>query len=521
MSLALNSTQPTPTCTEHELAAAVRNGSDRAFEELYARYSARIRAYIAGMVGDHARAEDLAQEVFISALRRLRQTERPIAFKPWIYEIAKNACIDEFRRTRRAREVPLDSEPDGAETDRWLVSSAPAPDAAIERKQSLKDLQGAFHGLSENHHRVIVMRELEGLSYSEIGERLGMTRPVVESTLFRARRRLDQEYNELVSGRRCEQVQALIAAEEPESLLKLGVRPRRQLVRHLAHCQPCRRHARLAGVDDSLFQAPGFVGKIAALLPLPWLRWRRGGSRSSVAPDSDTHHFSLLVPMQNVARFADLIGPSTGFGRAVAGMAAVALAGFGGGIVAGGASHGREAAAVRGMPAPGSHRAGPARAASNRHRSAGSIGRGGTANHSGRSRAGSRAAAATPGGAARTAGRTTTQRSSGASAASGSGHGGGSLPSLSSATNPVSKVLGRAVSGAGSAVTSHLPSLPKLGQPKLPGVTTPSPPASVKLPPLPKVGTPTVTTPTVTTPTVSIPTSTTPSPPTVTVPKLP
>ena len=61
------------------------------------------------MVKDHGRAEDITQEVFISALRRMRETERPIAFKPWIYEIAKNACIDQFRRSRRAEEVSFDA----------------------------------------------------------------------------------------------------------------------------------------------------------------------------------------------------------------------------------------------------------------------------------------------------------------------------------------------------------------------------------------------------------------------------
>ena len=113
METALGATQSAPSRTDHELIVAVRRGSDRAFEELYSRYRARIGSYVFGMVGDHARAEDIAQEVFISALRRLRDTERPIAFKPWLYEIAKNACIDEFRRTRRAREVPLPLEGDG------------------------------------------------------------------------------------------------------------------------------------------------------------------------------------------------------------------------------------------------------------------------------------------------------------------------------------------------------------------------------------------------------------------------
>jgi len=126
----------------------VRRGDDQAFGELYSRYGRRIVSYIFGMLGDHGRAEDVAQEVFISALRRMRATERPIAFKPWVYEIARNACIDEFRRTRRAQEVPLDSsdESDGAE--RRLESRTESPDAALERRQQLDDLRGAFRGLS-------------------------------------------------------------------------------------------------------------------------------------------------------------------------------------------------------------------------------------------------------------------------------------------------------------------------------------------------------------------------------------
>src|SRR5436305_10361279 len=95
--------------TEHELVAAVRRGDERAFETLYERYQRRIYAFVLGMVKDHGRAEDVTQEVFVSALRRMRATERPIAFKPWIYEIAKNACIDAFRRTRRAEEVSYDA----------------------------------------------------------------------------------------------------------------------------------------------------------------------------------------------------------------------------------------------------------------------------------------------------------------------------------------------------------------------------------------------------------------------------
>src|SRR5918911_3162284 len=130
---------------EHKLVAAVRRGDDRAFETLYQRYHRRIHAYVCGMVKDHQRAEDVTQEVFVSALRRMRATERPIAFKPWIYEIAKNACIDQFRRSRRAEEVSFDADDGLAPGDYGrLVGPDPAPDDAVAAKQELDTLCGAF-----------------------------------------------------------------------------------------------------------------------------------------------------------------------------------------------------------------------------------------------------------------------------------------------------------------------------------------------------------------------------------------
>ncbi len=350
---ALRAAQPAPTCSEHELISAVRHGDDRAFEELYARYRPRIGSYVLGMVGDHQRAEDIAQEVFIAALRRLRATERPIAFKPWIYEIAKNACIDEFRRARRTREVPLESDGEEAPPMRLVSHGA---DAAVEHKQRLDDLRGAFHGLSDSHHRIIVMRELEGRSYSQIGERLGMSKPVVESTLFRARRKLSEEYDELVTGRRCEQVQTVIGAEGERPLRSLGIKERRLLARHLAHCQPCRRHARMAGVDESFFKTPSIAAKIAALLPIPWLRFRRGHGGGQPVPSTGGHRSAAAVQsLGNAAAYVDPSGPAAGLGRAAAAAAAIVVAGAGGGLVTGIGHHSA-------MPAPRVIHVKPARA---------------------------------------------------------------------------------------------------------------------------------------------------------------
>src|SRR6201984_502745 len=131
-------TQPATGASDEALVAAVRRGDDVAFGELYNRYGGRIVAYVRGMGGDHGGAEDITQEVFISALRRMRGTDRPIAFKPWVYEIAKNACIDAFRRSKRAEEVSFDAEDSLAPGDHArLAGNGPTPDMAVAAKHDL------------------------------------------------------------------------------------------------------------------------------------------------------------------------------------------------------------------------------------------------------------------------------------------------------------------------------------------------------------------------------------------------
>ncbi len=489
MSLAPIVTQPMPACSEHELVAAVRRGSDPAFEELYSRYRQRIGSYVHGMVGDHGRAEDVVQDVFMSALARLRDTDCPIAFKPWIYEIAKNASIDDFRRNRRIREVPLETD-DAEAGGRWL-SRSPTPDAAIQSKQSLADLRGAFRGLSDSHHQAIVMRELEGLSYDAIGARLGMSRQGVESTLFRARRRLSEEYDELVSGRRCQQVQTMIAGEERRSLLKLGVRQRRRLARHLAHCQPCRREARMAGVDESFFKAPQtLAGKIAALLPIPWLRGRRSGGEDAAA-GAGSHSYGALKGLQTVSQLVDPAGPTIGFGRAAAAAAAIAVAGIGGGVVTGAVgSHSQPVnPAVRVHASPAAHitavqrtALGP-RAAHRHHSSSGggTSGGGGSSTKAGSAGGGSGGASHSPpsSGGSSGSGGTAGSRGTGSTGAGTSHTSGGSTAGGSA----------DASHAQGGSVSVQVPGLPKVNVP-VPQLPKLPPLPKVSLPPVPKVSVP-------------------------------
>jgi RNA polymerase sigma factor (sigma-70 family) len=256
---------------DRELVRAVRDGEDAAFEELYRRYHPRIAAYVRRMVRDPARAEDLAQDAFFSALRRMRATDSDIAFKPWIFEIARNAAIDHWRRSSRAEEISVEADEQLSPSDRIRLVGSAGPDSALVDKERLDHLRGAFDELSDVHTRILVMRELEGLSYREIAERLDLSRASVESALFRARRRLESEYADISEGRRCTAMRSVMAR------MAEGLRDKRdeaRLARHARRCHVCRRRARELGVEP-LAPLSGLRRKAAALVPLPLIP-RRG-----------------------------------------------------------------------------------------------------------------------------------------------------------------------------------------------------------------------------------------------------
>jgi len=293
--------------TDRDLVEAVRDGDDSAFEELYRRYNDRIAAYVRRMVRDPARAEDLAQDAFFSALRRMRATDAEIAFKPWIFEIARNATIDHWRRTSRAEEISVEADDQLRPSDRGRLVGSSGPDAALVNKERLDHLRGAFDELSDVHTRILVMRELEGLSYREIAEKLDLTRASVESALFRARRRLESEYADISEGRRCAAMRTVMAR------LAEGLTNKRdegRLARHARRCHVCRRRARELGVEP-LAPLSGIRGKAAAFLPLPFFARRGGDGLSGLLPTG--------------AQVGSAVAE-----RAVALVAAAAIAGAGG-----------------------------------------------------------------------------------------------------------------------------------------------------------------------------------------------
>ena len=277
------------------------------------------------MLHDETRAEDVAQEAFLSALRRMRATDAEINFKPWIYQIARNAAIDSYRRNSHAVEVSMDSDNGLRASDRHrLVGIDAGPDAALVTKERLNHLQSAFDELSDVHTKVLVMRELEGMSYREIGDKLDLSRPAVESALFRARRRLETEYEEIADGRRCKAMRGTLA-RMVEGTHRAAEEHR--LARHVKRCHSCRHRARVLGIRPQT--AIGTLReKAAALLPIPWLFKRSGGDGGGIT--------SLFSTGANAAPLAE---------RAAALVAAAALVGAGGAALGGGALRGDRATA--------------------------------------------------------------------------------------------------------------------------------------------------------------------------------
>jgi len=273
--------------SDEQLVTATRAGSDEAFEVLFRRYRDRVVGYVRGMVSDHGRAEDIVQEAFMSALRALRRSDQEIVFRPWIHEIAKNACIDHLRRARRSQEVSIDSDDFSPVEESRISQAASGTDATVARRNELESLRMAFHDLPRTQHEILVMRELEGLSYDSIGNRMGLTRGAVESLLFRARRRLRDGFDEIDTGARCESVRVAMDSFAGGTA---RARDRRRMSNHLSHCKACRRHAVAMGLDSLVLglepsRARRAAQRLAGLLPLPaFLRRRLEDGSGSLGP---------------------------------------------------------------------------------------------------------------------------------------------------------------------------------------------------------------------------------------------
>ena len=208
--------------SDERLIALIRRGREEAFEVLVDRYRPRLVAFCSNMLRSAEDAEDVMQEVLVSAHRAIRADDRSIVAKPWLYRIARNRCLNHMRRVPA---VGLDS------MDEFTSLSSVGAQEAVERSEHLREIVSDVKQLPESQRTALLLREMEGLPYAQIADVLETTVPSVKSLLVRARMGLAEAAEARVL--RCVEARALVGdggVSEPS---------RRAARRHLRECAEC------------------------------------------------------------------------------------------------------------------------------------------------------------------------------------------------------------------------------------------------------------------------------------------
>lgn len=174
-----------------------KNGDLEAFELLVKRYENKVYTVAYRFLGNHADASDLAQEAFLRLYQALPGFRGDSGFMTWLYRITANVCRDELRRRQKYQVVSLDGEGasgNGGPGIAQLPGRDLSPEEAYEQKEFNELIQQCLLSLSEEHRLVLIMREIQGMSYEEIAEVLNCSLGTVKSRLSRSRQAFKEKY---------------------------------------------------------------------------------------------------------------------------------------------------------------------------------------------------------------------------------------------------------------------------------------------------------------------------------------
>ena len=183
---------------DRDLVARAQRGDQNAFRALVERYQRRVFQLALGMVKDADDAMDIAQETFVRVHRYLPSFKGDSSFFTWTYRIATNLCLDAARKKSRVERTDLADE-DEAEIEAAMdpVSAALlGPQRATLNAELRGKLEEALQSLSENHRSILILREIDGLSYEELAQVLKIRKGTVMSRLFHARLKMQKKLRE-------------------------------------------------------------------------------------------------------------------------------------------------------------------------------------------------------------------------------------------------------------------------------------------------------------------------------------
>ncbi len=187
-----------PSINQYELIEQCKAGDIQAFEKLVDLYERDAYNIAYRFIGNHEDACDISQEAFIRVYRGIKGFKGKASFRTWLYRIIANLCYDELRKRRHP--VTSIERSDGTSMYHEIPDPGPGPEDRMESMELQEVLQQALSGLSEGHRMIIILRDIEGLSYGEIGKILGIPMGTVKSRISRARAELKVALSERVRG---------------------------------------------------------------------------------------------------------------------------------------------------------------------------------------------------------------------------------------------------------------------------------------------------------------------------------
>jgi RNA polymerase sigma-70 factor (ECF subfamily) len=177
---------------QKEVIEGCKVGDEKAFAEIVLHYQKKVFNIAYRMLGNMEEAKDLAQEVFISVFESIKGLREEVKFDAWLTQVTLNHCRNRWKYLKRRQYFNSDSLDDPLETEHGIVPRAICdptdnPETLYEKKLIQQVIQRGLLKLREDQRELIVLRDLQGFSYEEIGKMLGLPEGTIKSKLHRAR----------------------------------------------------------------------------------------------------------------------------------------------------------------------------------------------------------------------------------------------------------------------------------------------------------------------------------------------
>ncbi len=185
---------------DEELVEKAVKGDQRAFEDIVTKYEKLVYSVCYRMFNNNDDALDYTQETFIKVYKNMEKAIGKGSFKSWICTIATNTCLDELRRRSKKSTVSLDAHFDNDESNvkMEIADTSATPIEELIQGEDAQILKDAINALSEENKAIIILRDIEGMSYDEIAQALDISIGTVKSRISRSRKKLQKIYLDLV-----------------------------------------------------------------------------------------------------------------------------------------------------------------------------------------------------------------------------------------------------------------------------------------------------------------------------------